>query len=94
MKENKTAKALELMRQDPTLTVYGAAKACGISPTTLYAGKRRAEASEGLATCPCCGSKVDRSKIQLIDEIEKVATVSNLTTAKTLEFFIREGVRK
>jgi hypothetical protein len=61
MKENKTAKALKLMEADPDMTVYAAAKAVGITPTTLYAGKMRANKTK--VTCPCCGGLVEPSKI-------------------------------
>ena len=63
MKENLTAKALELMRNNPEMTVYAAAKAVGIKPTTLYAGKLRAESRGDRVACPCCGSMVEPGKI-------------------------------
>lgn len=63
MKENRTAEALELMRNNPGMTVYAAAKQVGISATTLYAGKARAERNAGKVQCPCCGTMVEPGKI-------------------------------
>jgi transposase-like protein len=60
MKENKTKKALEMLAKDPSLTIYQAAKDSGITPTTLYAGVKRAQARQNMHECPCCGSKVEK----------------------------------
>lgn len=58
MTQNKTAAALELMRKNPGMTVYAAARKVGIAPTTLYAGKARAERLKAMTRCPCCDSPV------------------------------------
>lgn len=65
---SKTQDALRLMREKG-LTPYAAAKAAGITPTTLYTAIKREEAKGAIAACPCCGTlvpaeKVDRSVLK------------------------------
>lgn len=59
---SKTQDALRLMRENG-MTPYAAAKAAGITPTTLYAAIKREEAKGVLASCPCCGSLVAAERI-------------------------------
>jgi predicted transcriptional regulator len=60
---SKTQTALALMDADRNLTAYQAAKQAGITPTTLYNAIKRREAAGARVACPCCGSKVEPSRI-------------------------------
>ncbi len=57
---SKTKQALALLKENPELTPYQAAKQCGITPTTLYAALKR---QAGRVHCPCCGSLVDPGQL-------------------------------
>ena len=60
MKRNRTKEALDLMKKNPEMTVYAAAKEVGMTPTSLYAGKRRAEIAEKVERCQCCGQPLPK----------------------------------
>lgn len=57
MAMSKTQQALAYLRENPDRSVYAAAKANGITPTTLYTAIAR-EKSRGRDRCPCCGQVV------------------------------------
>ena len=61
---SKTQDALRLVREEG-LTPYAAAKAAGITPTTLYAAIKREEAKGSMVACPCCGTVVDATRIKV-----------------------------
>lgn len=60
---SRTEQALKLIEEG--ITPYAAAKQIGITPTTVYAAKRRQEAARaaGKVSCPCCGTTVPDSQI-------------------------------
>ena len=63
MRANKTEQALKLLEENPGMSVYAAAKACGITPTTLYTGQNRARLKSLMLVCPCCDSEVREFKL-------------------------------
>ena len=58
---SKTKQALALLKSNPEMTPYQAAKQCGITGPTLYAAIKR---QAGRVHCPCCGSLVDPGQIE------------------------------
>lgn len=59
----KTEQALKYV--DEGMKPFAAAKLAQVSPNAVYLAlkKRREQLAAGLETCPCCGTLVDKSKI-------------------------------
>ncbi|MBK9783386.1 MAG: hypothetical protein IPP59_03870 [Betaproteobacteria bacterium] len=55
---SKTQLALQMLREDPDMTPYAAAKKAGIATSTLYVAMVREEAKKTKEHCPCCGQVV------------------------------------
>ena len=64
---SKTAMAIALV--DEGMTPFTAAKQVGLTPNTLYVAlklrRERESKAQGLVNCPCCGSKVNPTQIQV-----------------------------
>ena len=59
---SKTQEAMAMV--DEGVPPYRAAREKGISPNTLYVAlKRRREAAVPKDVCPCCGTLVEKAKI-------------------------------
>ena len=55
--KSRTQAAIEWLEAHPGQTVYAAAKALGLAPTTLYRAVRQREATKDLR-CPTCGQLI------------------------------------
>ena len=58
---SKTKQALALLKANPAMTPYQAAKQVGIAGPTLYAAIKR---QAGRVPCPTCGSLVDPDQLE------------------------------
>lgn len=55
MEKSKTQQALDLLKSNPDLTPYQAAKQVGISKTAVYTALKR---EHGRHRCPTCGQLI------------------------------------
>jgi hypothetical protein len=58
---SRTKQALALLKANPELTPYQAAKQVGISTAAVYTALKR---QAGRVHCPCCGSLVDPAQLE------------------------------
>ena len=56
---SKTQQALDLLKHNPDMTAYAAAKQVGVSKTAVYNALSR---EKGRARCPTCGQLVPENK--------------------------------
>ena len=59
MEKSRTQQALDLLKADPTMTPYAAAKQVGVSKTAIYNAQKR---EKGRQRCPTCGQIVHEEK--------------------------------
>lgn len=67
MVKSKTQQAIDLMKDDPSITAYQAAARVGVSEQAIYGAIRRTRDKQ---QCPCCGQvvrsgfEIDRSVLK------------------------------
>lgn len=62
---SKTQQALELLKADPTLSAYAAAKQVGISKTAVYNALNR---EKGRDRCPTCGQLLPEGAAKMAEQ--------------------------
>ncbi len=55
MTKSKTQQAIDLMKEDPSITAYQAAALVGVTEQAIYGAMRRTRDKK---QCPCCGQVV------------------------------------